>query len=213
MFQDCVPVCWPMRGSGASRRGMSIAAECGLAGAAGTICTPGGATRRWIASSTFTTPPTFNSRPAIHPPRKTPRNYTTATLERIFPRIGRPSAPSCAPLRPSNPRVNSRSLSASPHSAMARSILPLAALVAIVPFASAGVTFTSPKAGTTLTAGTAIQAAWAESGDGPKLTDMTTYTLSLMAGGSKDGEFVSALHARWPLIYYTWEYGFCTMER
>jgi hypothetical protein len=96
---------------------------------------------------------------------------------------------------------------------MARLILPLAALVAIVPFASAGITFKSPKAGATLTAGTAIQVEWTESGDGPKLTDMTTYTLFLMAGGNKAGEFVSALHSRWALNCITRGYGFCEKER
>lgn len=67
---------------------------------------------------------------------------------------------------------------------MARIILPLAALSALAPLASAGVSFTSPKAGATLTAGSAIEVNWAEGGDGPKLTELLTYELFLCAGGN-----------------------------
>jgi hypothetical protein len=107
MFQDCVPVCWPMRGSGASHRGMNIAAERGLAGAAGTICTPGGATRRWIASSTFNTQPTFDSRPTIHPPRTIQRDSTTATRTHILS----DQPPDCTLPRAAAPIEPSRKLS------------------------------------------------------------------------------------------------------
>ncbi|KAH7064091.1 beta-1,6-glucan boisynthesis protein-like protein [Paraphoma chrysanthemicola] len=68
---------------------------------------------------------------------------------------------------------------------MARLLLPLAALTALVPFVSAGVSFTSPKAGATLTAGTAIEVKWEDDGDSPKLTDLLTYELFLVAGGNK----------------------------
>jgi hypothetical protein len=75
---------------------------------------------------------------------------------------------------------------------MARIILPLAAIAAIVPFASAGISFTKPAAGTTLTANTAIEVAWEESSDGPKIADLITYELFLCAGGDASGEYVSA---------------------
>jgi hypothetical protein len=65
-------------------------------------------------------------------------------------------------------------------------MLPLAAFAALAPLASAGVSFTSPKAGAKLTAGSAISVKWAEGGTGPKLTDLLTYQLFLCAGGDKD---------------------------
>lgn len=68
---------------------------------------------------------------------------------------------------------------------MARLLLPLAALSAVVPYVSAGVEFTSPKAGAKLTAGTAIDVKWQEGGEGPKLTELLTYELFLCAGGSE----------------------------
>ncbi|KAF1913160.1 hypothetical protein BDU57DRAFT_521874 [Ampelomyces quisqualis] len=73
---------------------------------------------------------------------------------------------------------------------MARAILPLAAVVALIPFTSAGISFTSPKAGATLTAGSAIEVKWEESSDGPKLADLQTYELSLCAGGNTAGTFL-----------------------
>jgi hypothetical protein len=76
---------------------------------------------------------------------------------------------------------------------MARLILPLAALVALVPFASAGISFKSPKAGATLTAGQSVTIEWEEGGDGPAITDLATYELFLCAGGSEEGTFVSLL--------------------
>ncbi|KAL8682305.1 MAG: hypothetical protein Q9224_005670 [Gallowayella concinna] len=48
----------------------------------------------------------------------------------------------------------------------------------------ADIQFTSPAAGTTLTAGKPITAKWKDSGDGTALTDLTTYTLFLCAGGN-----------------------------
>jgi hypothetical protein len=75
---------------------------------------------------------------------------------------------------------------------MARIILPLAAVAALAPFASAAPSFTSPKAGDTLTAGTAIEVKWDDSSDSPKIADLLSYQLFLCAGGNKEGEFVSA---------------------
>jgi hypothetical protein len=74
---------------------------------------------------------------------------------------------------------------------MSRLLLPLVAAAALVPLASAGVKWTSPEAGATLTAGTAITVKWEDDGEAPKLTDMLTYELFLMAGGNKEGTFVS----------------------
>jgi methionine-rich copper-binding protein CopC len=75
---------------------------------------------------------------------------------------------------------------------MARLVLPLAAVAALVPFAHAGVQFTKPAAGATLTAGTAIEVQWSESSDGPKLADLLSYELFLMAGGNDAGSNVRA---------------------
>jgi hypothetical protein len=74
---------------------------------------------------------------------------------------------------------------------MARLILPFAAVAALIPFASAGIKFTSPAAGTTLTAGTAIEVKWEEGGDGPKIADLLSYELFLCAGGNDEGSYVS----------------------
>ncbi|KAF1946898.1 hypothetical protein EJ02DRAFT_450237 [Clathrospora elynae] len=74
---------------------------------------------------------------------------------------------------------------------MARLILPLVGLAALCPLVSAGVKFTKPEAGSTLTAGTAIEVDWIEGGDGPELTDLLTYELFLIAGGNKpEDQFV-----------------------
>ncbi|CAO2652834.1 Nn.00g022450.m01.CDS01 [Neocucurbitaria sp. VM-36] len=67
---------------------------------------------------------------------------------------------------------------------MARLILPLVALAALVPYVSAGVSFTKPKAGTKLTAGSAIDVEWEDGGDGPKLSELLSYELFLCAGGN-----------------------------
>jgi len=53
---------------------------------------------------------------------------------------------------------------------------------------AAGIKFTKPAAGTTLKAGTAIEVEWQDGGDGPKISDLTTYQLILVAGGQKDAE-------------------------
>jgi hypothetical protein len=83
---------------------------------------------------------------------------------------------------------------------MPRLVLPLAALAALLPVAFAGIEFVSPKAGATLTAGTAIQVEWKESTDGPALADLQTYELFLMAGGNDEGSNVRADALHWPLI-------------
>ncbi|KAL8690793.1 MAG: hypothetical protein Q9218_003842 [Villophora microphyllina] len=54
----------------------------------------------------------------------------------------------------------------------------------LLPLALADVQFTSPAAGATLQAGKPITAKWQDSGDGTALTDLTTYTLFLCAGGN-----------------------------
>ncbi|KAH8729069.1 hypothetical protein GQ44DRAFT_701512 [Phaeosphaeriaceae sp. PMI808] len=72
---------------------------------------------------------------------------------------------------------------------MTRLILTLAAATALAPLVGA-VKFSSPKAGATLTAGTAIEVKWDEGGDGPKMADLLTYELFLCAGGNNDGESI-----------------------
>ncbi|KAI8931237.1 hypothetical protein NX059_011585 [Plenodomus lindquistii] len=67
---------------------------------------------------------------------------------------------------------------------MARLLISLAALAALAPLATAGVSFTSPAAGAKLTGGTSLIAKWEEGGDGPKLADLQTYQVFLMAGGN-----------------------------
>ncbi|ORX98111.1 beta-1,6-glucan boisynthesis protein-like protein [Clohesyomyces aquaticus] len=69
---------------------------------------------------------------------------------------------------------------------------PLAFLAAVT-FVSADVEFTSPKAGATLTGGTAITVEWKDSGDSPAITDLTTYQLFLCAGGNEPGTFIDLL--------------------
>jgi len=84
---------------------------------------------------------------------------------------------------------------------MPRLLLPLVAAAALVPLASAGIKWISPEAGATLTAGTAISVEWEDDGKEPKLADMLTYQLSLMAGGNKVDTFVS-LH---PVTITCWQ--------
>lgn len=75
---------------------------------------------------------------------------------------------------------------------MARLALPIALVAALLPFVQAGVKFTKPAAGATLTAGTALEATWAEGTDGPALADLASYELYLMAGGNEAGSNVRA---------------------
>jgi len=74
---------------------------------------------------------------------------------------------------------------------MSRLLLPLVAVAALLPYVDAGVTFTSPKAGASLTAGRAIDVKWEDDGESPKLTELLTYELFLCAGGNEDGSNVS----------------------
>lgn len=71
---------------------------------------------------------------------------------------------------------------------MTRLLVPVTVFAALAPLVSAGIKFTKPAAGTTLKAGTAIEVAWEEGGTGPKISDLTTYTLTLVGGGQKDAE-------------------------
>lgn len=54
----------------------------------------------------------------------------------------------------------------------------------------ADVKFTSPAAGTTLAAGTAVGVSWQDSGVAPHLADLNSYQLFLCAGGSAESEMV-----------------------
>lgn len=69
---------------------------------------------------------------------------------------------------------------------MARLFFSVVVLAALAPFVSAGIQFTSPAAGAKLTAGSAISVEWKEGGTGPKMTDLLTYELFLVAGGDAD---------------------------
>ncbi|OCK76099.1 hypothetical protein K432DRAFT_408445 [Lepidopterella palustris CBS 459.81] len=66
----------------------------------------------------------------------------------------------------------------------------LALLAAITPIAFADVEFTSPKAGATLTGGGSITVEWKDSNNAPLLTDLTSYSLFLCAGGNDDTTFI-----------------------
>jgi hypothetical protein len=159
---------------------MSFAAESGLACAAGTICTPGGATCRWNARSTFTTfttPPTFDRRPTPQTPHDTThsRTQSAGSTARLHPRAHRSA---CEPSRKQS------LVTASPLFAMARLLLPLAALAALAPLAGA-IKFTTPKPGATLTGGQSLTVEWADGGDGPAIADLATYELFLCAGSSE----------------------------
>ena len=62
----------------------------------------------------------------------------------------------------------------------------LSLLVAIAPsFVFADVKFTSPAAGASIPAG-AITVQWTESGDAPSISQLSSYTLTLMIGGNVD---------------------------
>ncbi|KXL44687.1 hypothetical protein M433DRAFT_162285 [Acidomyces richmondensis BFW] len=61
----------------------------------------------------------------------------------------------------------------------------LAPFIALSPFALADVQFTSPAAGASLPAGS-ITVTWKDSGTSPAISQLTTYTLTLMVGGNTD---------------------------
>ena len=64
-------------------------------------------------------------------------------------------------------------------------------LATLLPAVFADVQFTSPAAGATIAAGKPITVGWKDSGDGVALTDLSTYTLFLCAGGNDAASFVS----------------------
>jgi hypothetical protein len=75
---------------------------------------------------------------------------------------------------------------------MTRILCSLVALVAALSsLAHAGITITSPKAGVTIKAGTAITVQWTTDSSAPAIADLTTYTLLLVAGGNQDDQQVS----------------------
>lgn len=74
---------------------------------------------------------------------------------------------------------------------MPRILAPLAVVTALVSLANAGIQFQKPAAGAKLTAGSAIEVTWKDGGDGPALSDLTTYELFLCAGGNDPDEIVS----------------------
>jgi len=72
---------------------------------------------------------------------------------------------------------------------MTRILLPFTAVVAALsPLVSAGIKFTSPKAGDKIAAGGAVTVKWEEGGTGPKLADLTTYELQVIVGGNDGTE-------------------------
>jgi hypothetical protein len=70
----------------------------------------------------------------------------------------------------------------------------LSLLAALAPsFVFADVQFTSPAAGGSIPAG-AITVKWAESGASPSISQLQSYTLTLMVGGNTDSDAVGSLH-------------------
>jgi hypothetical protein len=62
----------------------------------------------------------------------------------------------------------------------------LSLVAALAPsFVFADVQFTSPAAGASIPAG-AITVQWTESGDAPSISQLSSYTLTLMVGGQTD---------------------------
>ena len=69
----------------------------------------------------------------------------------------------------------------------------LSLLAALAPsFVFADVQFTSPAAGGSIPAG-AITVKWAESGTAPSISQLASYTITLMVGGNTDSNAVRAL--------------------
>ncbi|KAL9527403.1 Cell wall synthesis protein [Sphaerulina musiva] len=69
-------------------------------------------------------------------------------------------------------------------------LLPVIATLAATVLAD--VKFTSPAPGASIPAGT-LTVKWEESGDTPKISDLSTYTLQLMVGGNTDASSVGLL--------------------
>jgi hypothetical protein len=55
---------------------------------------------------------------------------------------------------------------------------------------AADVKFTSPSAGQTLQGGSAITVSWTDSGNDPAISELTTYTIMLCAGGNDPGTYL-----------------------
>jgi Ser-Thr-rich glycosyl-phosphatidyl-inositol-anchored membrane family/Yeast cell wall synthesis protein KRE9/KNH1 len=69
----------------------------------------------------------------------------------------------------------------------------VAALAALADLALADVKFTSPPAGTKLTGGSAISISWIDSQVDPPLSDLSTYSIYVVAGGNDDAsQFIAA---------------------
>ncbi|KAF2197532.1 hypothetical protein GQ43DRAFT_444175 [Delitschia confertaspora ATCC 74209] len=65
-----------------------------------------------------------------------------------------------------------------------------AALSLVTTFVNADVEFISPKAGSTLNGGGAIEIEWKDSGEAPSIADLTTYQLFLCAGGNDEATMI-----------------------
>lgn len=63
-------------------------------------------------------------------------------------------------------------------------------LTTLLPPVHADIKFTSPAGGETFSGGGSIRAAWADSGDAPSISDLTSYQLFLCAGGNDEGTYV-----------------------
>lgn len=74
---------------------------------------------------------------------------------------------------------------------MPRILAALAVAAALSDLVHAGISFTKPAAGDKLTAGSAIEVAWKDGGDGPALSEFSTYELHLCAGGNDAASIVS----------------------
>ena len=59
-----------------------------------------------------------------------------------------------------------------------------------ITFALADVSFTSPAAGATVTAGSTFSVSWKDSGASPSLTDLAGYAIFLMVGGNTEATSV-----------------------
>ncbi|KAF1987450.1 hypothetical protein K402DRAFT_392712 [Aulographum hederae CBS 113979] len=68
----------------------------------------------------------------------------------------------------------------------------LTLLAACAPFVLADVKFTTPRAGASIPVGT-LAIAWAEGSAEPPLSDLTTYSLFLCAGGNEEGTYHDVL--------------------
>lgn len=71
------------------------------------------------------------------------------------------------------------------------SIRFVALLFTFLSIALADVEFTVPPAGATIRAGDVITAHWKDSGNGPRIAELTTYDLYLCAGGDTPDSYVS----------------------